>query len=636
MLNAQRSPTLDVYAHMSSHRTTYSFFTASQNWILVVILILVAAILAAGDLNGAYWVDEVITVERAGAPSHGGPFSPLEIWQHTAETTYDQVPGYFIAVAAWNNTLGWSEFATRLFSLMAGLLAVAWVYRLGRDLHSPLAGLAAAAALVASAYYIDFLHEGRTYALVILVSAFTIWLYWRVIRRRTGWLAQAALVICTAGLLYLHYFAVLLVFTICAYHLLFVPKNREWWRVVILMGLAGALFLPWLVTSFEVVQGVNGDEWRQGQSLSVPEVVEQILGFFANGSVALLIIAGVLALPSRRLAERYTWVMLAGPLALALIINAWLGMLITPKYLLYLWVPLALIFGAGVTRLTARGIHPALILVPWLTVGIWTSANWEDDPVKYIAWDVLHDQLATQIQEDDAIVYHLTAELWDGVHERGLQHYFHDFPSIPHLLWSWPHAPDQVYLQDLPNIIAGRQRLWSSYDPRHEPARISQYEAIVTENGFANCGSAASHPYMQVDLYVRQPDELPFHFGGDLYQNGIRMTRLGPVAEDHTGRLRIPLGWRLGKDVPVNTYSFAIHVLDRNGTLVAQTDTGLPPDYAFGCQAVAVETNGLPAGEYQLSLVVYAWETGQRLNARNPAGLSAGDRINLGTFTKSP
>jgi 4-amino-4-deoxy-L-arabinose transferase-like glycosyltransferase len=207
-------------------------------------LLLLVTWLAAMHLNGAFWVDEVITVERAGDPVHGGPFSPTEIWQRTADDTYDQVPGYFWLVAAWDNVLGWSEFSTRLLSLAAGLLAVAWTYRLGRDLHSPLAGLGAAAAAASSAYFIYYLHEGRVYAPAVLLGAATIWLYWQIITRRLGWVTQVALVVCVAAVLYAHYFAALLIFAICLYHLLFVPKNRAWWRVVVLMGWQACCFYP--------------------------------------------------------------------------------------------------------------------------------------------------------------------------------------------------------------------------------------------------------------------------------------------------------------------------------------------------------------------------------------------------------
>ncbi|MBZ0302613.1 MAG: glycosyltransferase family 39 protein [Anaerolineae bacterium] len=620
-------------AKLTSRQST--FFTGKSNWVLIVLLLLLGTGLAARQLKGAYWVDEVITEERAGAPIHGGPFSPAEIWQQTASTTYDQVPGYFWLIGAWDNVLGWTEYTTRLFSLLAGLLAVAWTYRLGRDLHSPLAGLAAATALIASAFFINFMHEARTYALLVWMGAVAIWLYWRIITRPTGWRTQAALVLVVAGLLYLHYFAALLIFSLCLYHLLFVPKNRVWWRVVLLFGLAGLLFLPWFLTSFDVVQGANSEEWRQDLSLTVPELIEQLLGSFANGSIALLLLAGALALTLRQSVARYVWFMLLGPLTMAVVINLWLGMLVTPKYVLYLWVPLALVFGIGAARLSRFGLHPALVLLPWLLVGTWSSLNWEEDPVKYLAWDVLHDELAGQVRAEDAIVFHLTAELWDGAHKRGLQHYFYDFPAVPNLLWSWPHAPDEVYLQDLPQILEGKQRVWSAYDPLYEPARITEFEEIARDRGFANCGRAARDPAMHVDLFERAPETIPFRFGGDLYQTGIQLTPLGPIDQYPQGDLRVPVGWQLGAEVPVNAYSLAVHVLDRSGALVAQADSGLPPNYDFDCQVVTVDVHSLPPGEYQVSLAVYAWETGTRLNAINLAGLSSGTRVALGTFTRA-
>ena len=602
--------------------------TSRHNWLWIIPLLLLTTWLTASHLKGAFWNDEVTTVTRAGSPIHGGPFSPAQIWEHTASTTYDQVPGYFWLISVWDNLLGWSEYSTRLLSLMAGLLGVACVYRLGRDLHSPTAGLGEAAALASSAFYIYYLHEARTYALSVLLAAITIWLYWRIISRPTGWRTQALLVISAAALLYTHYFAALIVFAICLYHLLFVPKNREWWRVVILLGTAGALFLPWFLTSFDVIQGASSQQWRQDMSLAPQEITNDLLGLFSNQNVVLLLLFGVLALSLRRPAQRYGWFMLVGPFVLALAVNAWLGMLVMPKYLLVLWVPIALIFGFGLARLTEYGLHPALVLTPWIIVGVWSTLTWQEDPVKYVAWDVLHDQLAEQIQPDDVVIFHLNAGLWDGTHPRGLQHYFYDFPALPNLLWSWPHVSDDVYLQEVPEIVEGKLRIWSAYEPGQRPPVISKFEETVQDMGFASCGRAARNPDMAVDLFARQPQTMPYQFGSDLYEDGIAMTLLGLISEmpDHT--LAIPLGWRVGDDVPVNTYSFAIHLINSAGGLAAQKDIGLPPDHEFGCQVVQI-ANPTP-GEYQVSLVVYAWETGTLLNA---AGLPEGERVNLGAIT---
>ena len=60
---------------------------------MVIALLLLATLLTVPNLKGAFWVDEVISEDRAGAPLYGAR-TPAEIWEHTAQTTYDQVPGY--------------------------------------------------------------------------------------------------------------------------------------------------------------------------------------------------------------------------------------------------------------------------------------------------------------------------------------------------------------------------------------------------------------------------------------------------------------------------------------------------------------------------------------------------------------
>ena len=58
------------------------------------------------------------------------------------------------------------------------------------------------------------------------------------------------------GLLYSHYLGALLLPVLGLFHLLFVPKNRRWWRPVLLFGLAGlvaALQLPFLLRRVGIV-----------------------------------------------------------------------------------------------------------------------------------------------------------------------------------------------------------------------------------------------------------------------------------------------------------------------------------------------------------------------------------------------
>jgi hypothetical protein len=515
---------------------------------------------------------------------------------------------------------------------MAGLLAIAWTYRLGRDLHSPLAGLGAALAVGSSALFIVFLHEARTYALAVLLGAMVIWLYWRIVTRPTSWRTQAALVLVAAAMLYSHYFASLLVFSICLYHLLFRPKNRAWWRIVVIMAFAGLLFLPWVLTSFDVVQGANSQPWRQAMGMSVPEFTDELLGFFGNGGLALLVIMGIFAAQTRNMRTGLIWFALLGPLALAMLINLWLGMLVSSKFLLYLWVPLGVLFGIGADNLARRDIHPAFIFLPWLLVGLWGTVTWQEDPIKYIEWGVMADQLRGHTREEDSVVFHLHATEWDGAHQRAMPHYFSDFPEEPDLLWAWPDASDDPYLAGAYEAVDGAQRIWSSYDPRYRPQRVDKFDSEMIALGYADCGVFASAPEMAVDLFVHSPDDtLPYQFGGDTYDDGIRMTLVDPLPETVTDNLRVAIGWQMGTDVPVNTYSLAFHILDQEGALVAQQDMGLPPQHEFGCQVINFDP--LPPGQYDLSLLVYAWETGERLDAANTEDNQTGDHLIIGSFT---
>ena len=633
MLKTQTSVSMPP-AETTTPPTHRSWLASKRNWLWVIPVLLMVTWLAAQQLEGAFWVDEVISEDRAGAPLYG-PRSPAAIWEHTAQTTYDQVPGYYILLALWGNFLGWSEFSARLLSLMVGLLGIAWTYRLGREMHSPLAGLGAAVALGASALFIVFLHEARTYALLVLLGAMTIWLYWRVITRPTGRLTQAALVLAAAAMLYAHYFAALLVFSICLYHLLFRPKNREWWRVVVLMGLAGALFLPWFLTQFDVVDGANSQPWRQAMGMTIPEITDELLGFFGNGSLALLLVVGIFAAQVRRQSTTLIWFLLLTPIVIALAVNAWIGMLVSPKFLLYLWVPMSLLFGVGVAALAHKGVQPAFLLLPWLVIGVWNTVNWQEDPIKYVEWNVLHEQLAGQTTTEDAVVFHLHATKWDGDHQRAMTHYFSDFPEKPILLWSWPEASDDPYLEGANRAADGAARLWSSYDPRYVHQRLAKFDSEIIQRGFASCGRYATDPVMAVDLFASPPENaMPYQFGADRYDDGIRMTMLGELQATADGRLRLPIGWQMGTDVPVNTYSFALHLFDQNGAVVAQRDIGLPPRHEFGCQIVDFDV--LPPGDYNLTLTVYAWETGDKLTADNHLDNSSDDHVVLGQFNVNP
>jgi len=126
---------------------------ASRAWFWLVPLLLLTTWLGARWLNAdAIWHDEYWSLFNAGGAQYG-PLTPAQIWERISLYDAPQAPGYYLLLGGWGSLVGWSAFADRALSLLFGVLAVAWAYRLGRDLVSARVGLYAGAVLGTSAFF---------------------------------------------------------------------------------------------------------------------------------------------------------------------------------------------------------------------------------------------------------------------------------------------------------------------------------------------------------------------------------------------------------------------------------------------------------------------------------------------------
>lgn len=104
--------------------------------------------------------DEVTTVTTS---MHSVP----EIWQIANKTPVQEL---WIRLGATGLGFGYTEFGVYFMSVVAGTLAVAAVYRLGKQLFARPAGLLGAFMLAFSAYHIYWSRSARYYALITLFS----------------------------------------------------------------------------------------------------------------------------------------------------------------------------------------------------------------------------------------------------------------------------------------------------------------------------------------------------------------------------------------------------------------------------------------------------------------------------------
>ena len=343
-------------------------------WILIG-LFLLTTFLSARSLNmDALWIDEYWTLHIAGG-SFEGPLTVTQIWDRAVNEDAYWPPGYAFIYAGWGKAVGWTPFAGRALSLLAGILAVAWTYRLGSDLFTKRVGLLAAILIGSSAYFIYFLHELRAYAFYVMLVAMSVWAYWKLINERGRWWCYPLLWLWSFGTAL--YQLPCRTDSRCAWNLSssICPQNCRWWIVALMIGLPGLLFIPWLVVVFAALTFANSDVSRQAFAFTPLQSAKGVLYMFSNGCVALLALFGLYSFQWKP-SLRFAWFWGIGIFVALLVVNARFGLILEVRYLLAVWPALAVIAAYGVDRLLREYRRPALILVGvWVFAGVWNSID---------------------------------------------------------------------------------------------------------------------------------------------------------------------------------------------------------------------------------------------------------------------
>src|SRR5258707_5993401 len=106
-------------------------------WLSVGVLLIAAyAIISHADELGL-WFDEIWAVLH----------SSTSVQQILTERDVTWPPGYFLILHAWGSLATWNDFSLHTLGALFGMLATAFLIRVGRRLHSPTAGLLSGRAL---------------------------------------------------------------------------------------------------------------------------------------------------------------------------------------------------------------------------------------------------------------------------------------------------------------------------------------------------------------------------------------------------------------------------------------------------------------------------------------------------------
>ncbi len=541
-------------------------------WPLLVGLLLIVAALGTHGLRAKpIWYDEYWSLYYAGSTPQYGPASIGETWERVAVTEDTNPPGYYLLLNLWGQLAGWSVFATRAFSLLLGLLAVAWIYRLGADLGGPVAGIGAAVGLGLSAFFVSYTYALRAYALYVLLVTLLLWAYWRVIHARHTRLSAVLLVLAAAGLLYTHFMAVSLLAALGLYHLLIVRKDRRWWIVAGLAVLAGLLFLPWAQIALRASREVSADPSRDFYALDSFSLFVTTLNTFSNSSLALLAIFGCFALRAR--GRGFVIFLALGTLGLSLLLNAQLHFIADARYMFALWPLLALLVGLGTAAMARTRLHPALPLGLWglaglaLSLGLTpTQAGTQTTIQTHLNWDTLAARLAADVEPGDAVIYTLPQNTPYWLHAPVAEYYLYDLaaqidpfprwlrPASPlpdriplrlHLVESEPTTAPADFQAQAETLLAEGGPLWMAYNPTLPPSpfALPAFYATLNDAGYAACDPMSAQPDLSLTLYARLKGVAPdLRFG-----EGINVSLLDPLPQSASGSSAAAAGLATGR-----------------------------------------------------------------------------------------
>lgn len=358
----------------------------SPRVLILPLLLVVWAVVVWGANADSIWIDEWWTTHYIGAAPNNALNGPVEVIERVAGSTgaHENNPvGYYVLLHLWYRLVGGSDVMLRLFSGFCTLLSVALMYQLGRAVgmgwgsgskqdrtgQAQRLGLVSAALLGLSAFFLNYGHEMRMYALAALWGTLSLLAYWRFMHgARASWVWGAALMIGGTGLLYTHYSNALLIGLIGLIHLFAMPKNRRWWQAVGLAVGTVVLFVPHLIITLGLVsrfaEKVTGTDVILAALWAPLDVLRMTLMGFVNEQPVLLGLIGIalLATLRTRLTPRQReGLLFSGALSLGGIILL-LGLLkafqtlFHVRYMLVIWPPMALFTALVLTLNSASAV----------------------------------------------------------------------------------------------------------------------------------------------------------------------------------------------------------------------------------------------------------------------------------------
>jgi hypothetical protein len=474
----------------------------TQHWICMLPLLLIVAGLAIRQIDRfPISVDELLSMNNAGYYQEDASLSA--ILSNLETYSAQHMPAYFLLLGTLSNIFGWIPPALRMIGVWFGMLALAWVYRIGRDQHSGSAGFYAALFMAGLTLYSFYYAHIRMYTMLATSTSFFIWCYLRLIQSNHPNRPYQWLLLSFSTLLFLstHIFSITLMATIGLYHLLFVPKNRRWFQISGAIILGGLPLFAWLPTLFKGFQHTSTFSIVTTHALPPHEILLHMMTVYSNGIAPLLLAWLGIALYLSRSQQKQLRLWLgwsAVTTGLIMLIGA-LSPIIPPDRMRYTFViltPLAVAFGIVLAQ------HRYHVLIAGAVLGVWFGADlWMHrtvDMSQYLGgrmnmYDMPHiDETVPLIQsatDSDTLILSFSNHrdlTLEGRHGNTIQDFYYDSISRQHYSIFLPQEilkPDDDIQVGLSDALVGWSKLALITEDRHKPSKHIRaiYDSILSK-----------------------------------------------------------------------------------------------------------------------------------------------------------
>lgn len=620
-----------------------------RRFALLILILLASTFLRLYRLDArALWWDEGLSLFFAQLDFRTNALMAVKL----ADTN---PPVYRLLLGAWVRLVGSSAFASRLFSVVPGVILIAIVYRLARQLRFSCATAVTAAALcAASPMLIYYSQEAKGYSLVSMAGAASAAILLHLItdatrrrRKRWAWGALWALNLLLA--LGSHYIAAFLIALENLWAAIFTVRRwrgseRRWvahWLVQLGgQGLVAAILVPFVGLTFGGTSAAVRGETGEFSGLDGPleffgrHAIELTQGPRAEGAWALALAAAILALaavgswkPKAGAAARWlllSWIII--PVVLGFALNFY-HQFFFPRFVLYAVPPLMILAAEGMRLVVSRLSHLRLTRWFWsgearplfaatlLIVALWTPQlvthyTTPSDPAE--DWRLVAEAMRPLIRENDAAIYG-----W-GWMPGYLSAYL---PPAPQPHFSLGFFTPQSLDAEMNAIIAGRSRVWlldyriDQFDERNAAGRWLGERAALVYDDWPGGGRA------HIALFALEPS--PTLEGEPItaeFANGLRLATHTVAAQLAPGdALAVRLEWQAERPIP-ERWTIFLHGLAADGSLAFGRDSeprnGFDPLNAWQPNSIHTELRGaivppdLPPDTYRLQVGIYNTATG--------------------------